>query len=205
MRAVDLLVEGDLDEAVGLRLLASAGANHGVTFGKQGSGYVLKKVAAFARGVGQGRLLVLVDLMDTGLACPSEVVRRYLPNPVKTVAFRVVAREIESWILADEEGIARFLGVSKSIVPRRPEELPDPKNALLNVAKRSGSSRLRAALLPGVAGGARVGPLYNHLLSRFAIEDWNPARAASNAKSLKRAIEAARTLVRLERHSRLPG
>jgi hypothetical protein len=81
-------------------------------------------------------MLMLVDFMDTGLECPPEVPVAWLPDRCSKMLLRAVVREIESWLLADASGISRFLGVSVSLVPRDPESLKDPKQSLVNLARR---------------------------------------------------------------------
>ena len=148
---VNLLVEGILDEAVARRLVTEVGCVPGVSFGKQGFGYIRRKVTGFNASAEQVPLLALVDFADTRLECPPDVVRRWLPNPRSLMVFRVVVREIESWLLADRQGIARFLGIGVSKVPQEPEALRDPKEELVGLAKSSGNRRLRDALAPAPA------------------------------------------------------
>jgi len=38
--------------------------------------------------------------------------------------FRVAVREVEAWLLAHREGIARFLGISEHLVPLMPTAFP---------------------------------------------------------------------------------
>ena len=122
--------------------------------------------------------------------------RRYLPDPAPGMCFRIAVRSVEAWLLADREGIARFLRIAKDTVPLAPEDEPDPKAGLIALARRSRSRAIREGLAP-VAGDRRtVGPEYALMVSEFARDHWSPERAADHAPSLRRAIERCRNFAR---------
>jgi hypothetical protein len=185
---VNLLLEGVVDEAVGQRLLQLYGHEIGVTFGRKGWTYIEKKVRDFDRACSVQSLLTLVDFMDTGLACPPEVVRTWLPQSAFSHVFRVVLNEIESWILADRCAIAKFLSIPISKVPLSPESLNDPKQTLINLARSSRSKSTRDALVPKQGHAVAEGPLYSSEIVRFVLEEWNPEAARLNADSLAKCI-----------------
>jgi len=192
---VNLLVEGTLDEAVGRRLITEVGGIPGVSFGKQGFGYIQKKITGFNASAERVPLLTLVDLADTRVDCPADAVRHWLPNPKARMIFRLVVWEIEGWLLADRKGIAGFLGVSASKVPHEPETLRDPKTQMVSLAKSCRNRRLREALAPAPGTSATTGPLYNSELARFALRIWDPAEAARVSESLGKCITRLRAVV----------
>ena len=122
MPTINALVEGDLDEAVATRV---TGHDMGLVYGRRGIGYVREKVTAFNRSAHQIAYLTMVDLMDTRLPCAPQICHAWLPHPNRKMLFRVVVREVESWLLADREGIADFLSVPLNRIPNDPEQLPD--------------------------------------------------------------------------------
>ena len=185
---LNLLVEGFVDEAVAHRLLRACGHEPGTTFGKKGCNYIQKKAKAFDLACGSTALLTLVDFMDTRLDCPGAVVRAWLPNGHPSHVFRVVVREIESWILADREAIASFLGIPMAKVPSQPELIPDPKLALINLARLSKRPAIRSALVPPLGYASSEGPLYSSEIARFVGEHWSPERARSQAPSLEKCL-----------------
>ena len=65
--------------------------------------------------------LALVDFMDTGMECPPSVPSAWTPDRHPNLIFRVVVRELESWLLADRRGIARFLRIPAARVPSAPK------------------------------------------------------------------------------------
>jgi len=183
---VNLLVEGDLDAAVGTRLLHEADLEPGTVYGQRGVRYIRDRVAQFARAAVHVPLLVLVDFMDTDLPCPPDVARRWLPQAAPGLLLRVAVPEIESWLIADRAGVASFLHVSVDRVPREPEMLADPKQTLVNLARRSRSRRIRDALVPQPQSSALVGRLYNSELGSFVRDAWDPGTAAEASASLAR-------------------
>lgn len=186
---MDLLVEGYVDAEVASRVLAHCNHEIGTTYGKKGWNYVVQKIDAFDKSLGAFGLLTLIDYMDTGAVCPGAAVQKWLPHPAAAHVFRLVVREIESWILADRQGIADFLGISVAKIPLNPEEIQDPKRHLVNLARGARSKALRDALVPKVGHAASEGPLYSTELGRFVSDRWNPVVARTNSRSLARCID----------------
>ena len=138
----------------------------------------------------QNPVLVLADL-DNPQRCPGDLVRDMTErlSVAPDLHIRLAVPEIESWILADHEGIAQWLEIPISVVPRNPESLADPKRSLVQLAARSRNRNVREAIAPArVLGTHRVGPRYNEVVSNFVTGYWNPEAARHNAPSLHRAI-----------------
>jgi hypothetical protein len=111
--------------------------------------------------------------------------------------FRVAVRALEAWLLADRATCAAFLNVSADLVPAYPEQLFNPKLAMVNLARRSRSRQLVADMVPREGSGASEGPAYASRLQEFILArsgGWRPEAAARNAPSLDRCIRALRTV-----------
>jgi len=184
----NLLVEGYVDEAVGRRILLGTGHEVGTTFGKKGWTYIEKKIAAFDSSCAHQWLLTLIDCMDTGKDCPVHIVREWVPQCADKHIFRVVVREIESWILADRNGISNFLSVPLAKIPLNPDALPDPKRTLINLARTSRAKSIRSNLVPRELEAATEGPLYSSEMVRFVTDIWDPDAARQNSASLERCL-----------------
>lgn len=191
---MNLLVEGLLDEAIAVSLLSHTGHETGVTFGKKGWTYIERRVQAFDRACGSDGLLTLVDFMDTKMNCPATILDTWIPNRNPRHLFRVVIREIESWILADRAAIADFLRVPLAKVPTQPELLVDPKLTLINLARTSRSRSIRTGLVPREGYAASEGPLYSSEMTRFVNDHWSAPVAALQSASLSKCIERLRQL-----------
>ena len=190
-------VEGIGDEAVVRALVESVGLQVGNVYVKRGKGDLDKKLAAFQQASQYAPWLVVRDL-DHDASCAPDFLRS-LDDSITASSpghflLRLAVREIESWLLGDRESLADYLKVSADILPRSPDELDDPKLALVTAARRSRSAVIRREVVPARASSARVGPSYTAHLIRFSTGPWDPARAARRSGSLKRALSALKEL-----------
>jgi hypothetical protein len=187
---ISLLVEGEIDEAVGRRIVEAGGLEVAGVYGKRGIAYIRRNLRGFDSSSAGNPILVLVDLMDTGLECGPRVVLGWLSGPSRNTLLRAVVPEIESWVMADRAGLARFLGVRRQTVPLRPEALEDPKSTLIALVRRSRYRRIREAMVPQANSTARVGPAYNLEICRFVRDLWNLEAACGASDSLTRCVRA---------------
>ena len=144
---INLATEDRLSEAVLRRVLEHVGRGYsvGTAYGRTGFGYLRKTITGWnsaARGV---PFVVLVDL--DRLPCPRYLIESWLgttqhPN----LLVRIAVREVESWLLADAANLSSYLSISARWVPDDPDNLPDPKQALINLAARSRSADIQVAL-----------------------------------------------------------
>ena len=184
-----------MDEAVAIRVVEAAGHFHGTCFGKKGWPYIQKKIQNYNQTARHINYLTLVDFMDTRLACPAEIVATWLPHRKSRTLFRVVVRELESWLLADRSNIAKFLSISIDKIPVEPEHIPDPKLELINLARKSRNPRVRSALVPDTGSTAQVGKLYTSEMIRFIKGQWDIDVARTRAPSLDRCIRRLEAIV----------
>jgi hypothetical protein len=186
---INILVEGVIDEAVANRLLDATEHTPGVCYGKQGCGYIKKKIQGFNRAAKNIYILALLDFMDTKLSCPPEVISKWAPHLEPKMIFRIVVRELESWLLADRHNLSNFLKVNVSLVPLDPESITDPKRALINLARHSKSARIRSAFVPEANSTAQVGKLYTSEIISFIEKSWDVQAARHLAPSLDRCLK----------------
>jgi hypothetical protein len=189
MAIVNLLVEGEIDETVAHKLVLEVGHQVGVCYGKKGCPYIKSKIRDFNKSAQNIYYLALVDFMDTGYKCPSEVISNWLPHKNELMCFRVVVREIESWIMADRKSLAEFLNVSIEKIPLNPENENDPKQTLVNIARGSRSSKIISALVPEQNSTAQVGKLYTSEIKRFISDFWDTNSARINSPSLDKCLK----------------
>ena len=190
-------VEGLLDEAVLKRLISHAGARPGEVYGKKGKAQLLGKLGGYNQAAQFARWAVLVDL-DQDADCPPPLRDVWLPQPATNMCFRIVVREIEAWLFADRERLARFLVVSKNLIPTDPEAIPSPKEALAQLAQRSHRREIREDIAPRLGSGRKVGPSYSSRLIQFVDDTqwgWRPEIAEQSSASLTRCIRCLRRLI----------
>lgn len=194
MAVINTLVEGDLDEAAAVKLVTDTHHVPGICYGKRGWGYIRNKIQGFNQATRALHCLTLVDFMDTRLPCPPEVVAQWLPHRQPRMLFRVVVRELESWLIADRSNLADFLRVDVALVPSAPEQLVDPKRELINIARHSRHRQTRSAIVPEFGSTAQVGKLYVSEMKRFIETRWDIQIARTNAPSLNQCLLALEAL-----------
>lgn len=186
----NIAVEDLLSEAIARKTIKQS--QHQIVIGncycKGGYGYLKRTIPGFNRASKVTPFLVLADLEAE---CPPIQIRVWLPMPIyPNLLFRIAVREIESWLLADREGFASFLGISVNLIPNAVDDIADPKQCLINLAKRSCKRAIREAIVPAPSGTAKVGPDYNGQLIHFVENHWNIAEAMNNSPSLARTVKA---------------
>lgn len=187
---VTLAVEGKADVGVARAVLRAAGLDaSGPPYVMGGNGNLNRQLAAYCSAATLAPWFVLRD-MDHDARCAGDLVEQLAPKQPPLMCFRLAVRAAESWLLADRDALARELRVSKAIIPARPDELPDPKAALVGLARRSRSRDVRADLVPRDGSTARVGPGYVARVNAFAESSWRPAAAAAASPSLERCLAA---------------
>lgn len=201
---VSAAVEGPVDEAVAERLIVHAGGVPGSIFGKRGKAALQKGIGGFNHAVGRAPWLVLVDL-DRQHECAPPLVGEWVPDIAPHMCFRVAVRAVEAWLLADRETLAGFLRVAIDRIPRQPEVLPDPKQALVTLARRSRSRDVREDMVPREKSGRAIGPAYASRVIEYVHEKWRPDIAAGRAASLERAIACLEELIGRSRRDTVQG
>lgn len=198
MAVINVLVEGDVDEFIATKIIHTAGHERGVVYGRQGYRYIKNKCSGFNAAAQGGYILSLVDLMDTGFDCPPTLIDSWLPNRHANFVFRVVVREIESWVLADSNAVARFLQINRNKIPSEVERLPDPKQTFINLIRNCRAKNLREEMVPSEGSTASVGKLYSSNMARFVRDYWNVEEACSNSASLSRCVQKLNEITEMD-------
>lgn len=187
---INLVYEDDLSEAVMTKLIIHFGDKFCIhnTYSGHGFGYLKANIKGFNQSSLVNPCFMLTDLDNYD--CPPELINDWMnfePNP--HFIFRIAVREVESWLLADIEGMAAFLRVSAANFPREPEKENDPKKTLIKLAGRSRIRRIKEDILP-INENAIIGPNYNGCLAKFVFEHWNIESALKKSESLKKALKS---------------
>ncbi len=182
---VTLVMEGATDAPVIERLVGDAGLVVGPEYVMYGKPGLDRSLGGYNKAARFSPWLVLRDL-NSDEPCAPALRLRLLPTPSQYMRFHIAVREMEAWLLADAEGLSRFLEIPRTLVPDRPEEVPQPKVALINLARRSRRRHLREALVPESGSTAKVGPGYAAAVLDFATHSWRPVAAEERAPSLRR-------------------
>jgi hypothetical protein len=186
-------VEGETDIPIVRAVMRAAGWSGGEfeVFALGGAANLEKRLR---QQVAQESPIPRIFIMDSDGKCPVELRRRLMAQgSAATVALRICHYEIESWILADDQGFSRFF-----TIPLAKVVSPDGGNAkerMLRCVDRLGRSNTqdfarRTARNDGYGFGSR----YTILLRRFVDDEWRAERAAPRSNSLSRALLRLREL-----------
>ncbi len=196
MRYINIATEDTLSEAIAERLLFDYKKFQIIhKFGRKGNGYLYSKLKGFFELSRNNEAFLLLTDLDR-LSCAPLLINNWKNSVNITMPdnflFRVAVREIEAWLLADNKEFAKFLGVSK--LPNNPDSLDNPKEKLLEIAKKSSKKDVRNDLINKKGAIASQGIGYNSILIDFIKRYWCPKRASLNSESLKRACDRLKEL-----------
>ena len=190
MADIILIAEDAPLEAMAVRILQFVDGTSTMTtrIPGRGIGNVSRRLPELNRAARHLKILALVD-RDSPANCPIEMIDTWLGVPRNSgLLVRFAEMEAESWILADRVAIAEELVVSSARTPEDPDQLPDPKRTLVNIARHSRSRDVRSDIVPRDGSSVAVGPAYNARLTDFIARVWNPERAVGQSPSLAKAV-----------------
>jgi hypothetical protein len=186
-------VEGIVDEAVLRTIVESVGAELSYVYPVGGKPQLDKRLSGYNEAAKYSPWCVLRDL-DMDAVCPADLIDRLLPAPASAMCLRIVVRAVEAWLMADRQRMASFLSVSSAAIPVSPEDADDPKETIINAARRSRKTAVRNGMVPRPGSGRSVGAGYTSLMIEYARTRWRPEVAAESSESLRRCIVCLKNL-----------
>lgn len=195
LNSVILAVEDRLSDAISTKILESFDIGIMLRIGFKGNSYLQQKAPSLNQTArGPYNVFILTDL-DSPQSCPPQLIQSWISAPLNSGFFlRVAVMEVESWIMADRSALAKFLSIPVHRIPSNTDDIPNPKEFLVSLARRSNRRRLRDQLVPAPrATTAKVGPEYNSRFSEFIQGHWDLERAAAASPSLKRTLDRIRS------------
>lgn len=194
---ISLAAEGNLDDMVLRKLVDSTGRSFVVTacYGKRGKDHLRENIRRFNQAAAFTPFVVLTDLDEEN--CAPELIIEWLPQGAnKNLLFRIAVREVESWLMADRQRFAGFLGVSIKKIPSNPDDCADPKSLVLELVKQSRKRKIREDLLPTAGSTSKVGRNYNGQLISFVLTQWRiDDSSLKNSNSLNKAFNALKSFL----------
>ena len=193
-----VIVEGETDEPVINALMHAAGwADHEFFVRSvNGKGVIDRDLKNYWEAARVHPYVIFRDLDRDGEGCPVTLraqLVEHTPGESPDLLIRIVDQCIESWILADRQGVAEFCELPIASV--RPCD-SRPKDHLLRLFQKA---QFKDAVLH--EGGKLVfGPAYELHLQRLMTHHWSIERAAAESDSLRRALKRLTDL-----HDRLGG
>ncbi len=186
---VILAVEDELSEAISMKILSQFNIKIRHTIIGKGNVSLRQKAPELNRSANALNIFLLTDL-DTPRNCPSTLIDSWIRGPKSPgFLFRVAVMEVESWLMADRMGFSDFLSIPIHRIPSPTDDILNPKEFLVSLARRSQRKSVRDALVPSQTTNLTVGIEYNILLSEFVHANWNSQNAAAVSPSLKRTLD----------------
>lgn len=154
-----------------------------------GCGKIKKNLLNYNKTAKSGFPYFILTDLDTALCAPQLIDEWTKQTPLSSnLFFRVAVREVESWILADRKNLAELLGITISKIPVDTDSIPDPKQLICNLARKSRKKGVREGIPPKDLYAVQ-GYDYNAILGRFIQNKWNICNAIEYSSSLKRTVE----------------
>jgi len=192
-RQIDYCGEGPLDGAMARRLIQHVGAQPGFDYitsrRARGVRSLDARIGGLCAAARHGRRLLVLRDLDRDAPCAGALIASLLPQPEPHLCLRIAVRASEAWLLADRDGIAKALAITKNLVPAAPDLLDNPKIRLAQIASQS--SRLDIRRIFSGSLQERAG-----WTAEFIAEKWDIARAvkSNGSASLAKAVQRLRVL-----------
>jgi hypothetical protein len=193
LRHLTVAVEGVHDAAVISKILKTEGFEPTATYGLKGKNHLDRSLGGYNNAARFSPWLVVRDL-DQDADCGGALASVLLPGPSQWMRFRIAVRETEAWLMADPDTLAAFLRVKRSHIPEWPDTVADPKQAMVNLARRSTRATIVGDMVPSRGLSGVVGPGYTARISEFALEHWRPEVASQRSPSLSQCVLRLREL-----------
>lgn len=192
-----VVVEGNTDEPIVRALMTATGwvSKEYTIFCAKGKGNIVRKIAKHAEAA---RQIPRILFLDSDNKCPVDMrkdLEKELTHIPADFILRIVCTCIESWVLADREGLASFCGVDIAAIPASQKLAPihNHKNELLKVLRKSKSPKGRE-MTQGSGNDLQFSDDYTRHLADLMTNYWDAERAAQNNDSLRRAIAQLKDL-----------
>lgn len=187
-----LITEDILSEAVVKKMVRSVNKNAGRNFEivnfRRWNKYTIKDRMADINKEAKSFPYFIVTDQDTVDRCPPNAIKELHEPPNPNLLYRFATMEIESWILADREAIAKFLSVPVSKIPDTTDSIGEPKEFIVKLVRRYSPGKIQKKFIPLDRSKRKVGRGYNPEIERFVNDHWNPNIAANHSPSLQRAL-----------------
>lgn len=190
LNSVILAVEDRLSDAVATKILDHFGIEIERKTGYKGNSYLQQKAQDFNEAAHEECGIFMLTDLDAAQNCPPRLIQSWVKGSLNPrFFFRVAVIEVESWVMVDRIAFAAFLSIPVHRIPSPTDNIPNPKEYLVSLARRCKNKRLREALVPAQGTTRSVGDEYNTHLSQFVRDRWDLQRAASVSPSLKRTLD----------------
>ena len=188
MTPIYILSEDLLSESILKHIILNTNSSFSIaaSYGKKGRGYLRGVVAGFNNIAKYTPVVLLTDLDN--VPCVVDLIRDWINFRLDSrFIFQISVREVEAWLLADQMNFARYIGIASKFIPSDVETIPNPKDTILQLVKKSRFRRIKKDILPENSS-SKVGPGYNVRLIEFVNSHWDLQVARTSSRSLERLV-----------------
>ena len=196
MQVVTIAGEGTLDLQVAEKLVSHYGGEVGNRYYRGGKSGVDSKIAGYNNDAMHTKMLWLVLRDLNSDECPPSLRNKLLSETAPSMCFRIAEKEVESWLMGDRESLAFYFRVSRDLIPLAPEEIDEPKELIVKLAKKSNKREIREGIARKGSTQLDTGPRYTALMREYAQTHWRPEVAAKRSDSLRRAMACIEKLLK---------
>jgi hypothetical protein len=194
---INIVHEGALDFVVLKKILSRINPYlDPIPYGGRGKQYIESKLPNFniVASRNKAKYIALLDLDRE--SCVVRYLNKIVPKQKSDgLIIRIAVKEVESWLLADRNAIAKYLSLPVSKIPYRPDELSDPKNEIFTLARQSKIIKIREGIPPRT-NSQKEGSAYTTIMSEFVRQHWRHSVAEKSSPSLNRALKSIREFCR---------
>lgn len=190
MKKISIASEDIISEVVLSKIISQVGAGDIVhKLGQSGCGNLIKNIGKYNQLAALHPVILMLDL-DTRV-CADEYVSFLYSKINKDNKFHIIVpvTEIESWLLSDKVTLSACLGVNEKIMPSEPDKIKNPKQAIINLAKKSKLRHIKSELPPAVGEKCSIGVSYNSILCGYVNDNWRVDIAKEYSPSLRKTID----------------
>jgi hypothetical protein len=137
----------------------------------------------------------LLCIADSDRQCPLDWLDRNLGRKLRhrRLVLRLAVPEAEGWVLADHDGMTQHFRAPARKLPVAPDAVADPKREFMRLVQAYAPAAIRREMIAKAKSGElKRASGYNVHLRLFALQTWNPERAAQRSESLMRALQRLR-------------
>lgn len=164
--------------------------------GRTGCGDIEKNINKYNNLANIHNVIIMLDLdMKLSEETYIETMISKIKNKSEKLFFSVPVREVESWLLADREGFSSFLNISIAKMDTYPEELLDPKEKIIYLARTCKNRVAKSGIPPKPGIAAKMGISYNSILRAFVEDNWSIERAKVNSPSLRKTLSILENII----------
>jgi len=201
MNEIRIAFEDQLSEFVIRKLFSHLSLNFQIVclnknYSRTGFGYIKDSINKWNSADDSLLFFVLTDLDKYN--CAPELIQGWIKNPIRSnLFFRVAVREVEAWLLADDDNFSKYTGLDFDFIEKETrdvEKITDPKEKLLSLVKRSKKRELITDIVREESSQLKQGPAYNTRLQEYLDHHWDINKARLKSDSLDRALKALEQL-----------